>query len=263
MKTFASIKGHPIHPMLIPFPIALLVSAFVADLVGVMNDRPGWWMAGSYLAIAGIISGLIAGIPGALDYLFSVPPNSSAKKRATYHMAVNVGTLALFFAAWLMRGGIGGRPGAVELVLEAAGLVLMTMGGWLGGTLVYRNFIGPEHRYANAGKWSEHRANARPGESVVVADAGELKVDQMKLLHVGSKRVVLARTENGFVAFDDRCSHRGGPLADGVLMCGKVHCKWHGSQFDAASGAVKAGPAEEGIATYRVEERDGKVHLVV
>jgi len=263
MKTTAHYRGHPIHAMLIPFPIALLTATFIADLVGVLQDKPGWWEAGSYLAMAGIISGLVAGIPGFIDFLFSVPPKSSAKKRALYHMSVNVAALALFFITWILRDGFEGHPGQAGLILEAAGLILMTMGGWMGGTLVYRNFIGPEHRYANAGKWQEKRVKGAEGEAIAVADSNDLERDQMKLLHVRGKRIVLARTENGYVAFDDRCSHRGGPLADGILMCGKVQCKWHGSQFDTSTGAVKAGPAEDAIATYRVEERDGKVFLTV
>jgi nitrite reductase/ring-hydroxylating ferredoxin subunit len=83
----------------------------------------------------------------------------------------------------------------------------------------------------------------------------------MKLLRVGGKRIVLARTEDGYVAFDDRCTHRGGSLAGGVMMCGTVQCLWHGSQFDVATGVVKGGPAKTNIAVYRVAEENGNVKL--
>jgi nitrite reductase/ring-hydroxylating ferredoxin subunit len=85
----------------------------------------------------------------------------------------------------------------------------------------------------------------------------------MKLLHVRGRRIVLARTAEGYAAVDDRCTHRGGSLADGVLACGVVTCPWHGSQFDVHTGEVKAGPAEQPIRTYRVEEADGQVRLVI
>ena len=75
----------------------------------------------------------------------------------------------------------------------------------------------------------------------------------MKLVHVAGKRVVVGRTADGYVAFDDRCTHRGASLADGVMICGTVQCPWHGSQFDLATGNVKAGPARESIRVYRVE----------
>jgi nitrite reductase/ring-hydroxylating ferredoxin subunit len=83
----------------------------------------------------------------------------------------------------------------------------------------------------------------------------------MALLHLGDRRVVLARTEEGLVAFDDRCTHRGGPLSDGTLACGTVQCPWHGSQFDVRTGRAVHGPAEASIAVHRVTERDGRVFL--
>jgi nitrite reductase/ring-hydroxylating ferredoxin subunit len=64
------------------------------------------------------------------------------------------------------------------------------------------------------------------------------------------------------VAFDDRCTHKGGSLADGALVCGTVQCPWHGSQFDVASGGVKSGPATQRVRTYEVEERDGRLWIV-
>ena len=88
-----------------------------------------------------------------------------------------------------------------------------------------------------------------------------MKINALKLLHIGDKRIALGRTEKGYVAFSDHCTHRGGSLADGVLICGTVQCPWHGSQFDVETGVVKAGPAKENIEIYKVEERDGKVYL--
>jgi nitrite reductase/ring-hydroxylating ferredoxin subunit len=66
-------------------------------------------------------------------------------------------------------------------------------------------------------------------------------------------RIVIARTGKGYAAFADRCTHRGGPLSDGALMCGTVQCPWHGSQFDVQTGEVKCGPAEKPIQTYEIE----------
>ena len=85
----------------------------------------------------------------------------------------------------------------------------------------------------------------------------------MKLIHVQDKRIVVANTGNGYAAFDDRCSHRGGSLAGGAMICGTVQCPWHGSQFDAKTGEVKAGPAKEKINTYEVKEAEGKIFLII
>ena len=85
----------------------------------------------------------------------------------------------------------------------------------------------------------------------------------MKLLHLDGRRVVLARADSGYVAFDDRCTHKGGSLAGGVMIAGTVQCPWHGSQFDCRSGIVKAGPAKEPIGTYPVSESEGKIVLTL
>src|SRR5438552_1681787 len=178
-------------------------------------------------------------------------------------MGVNLSALALVLVGWAFRDTNSLRPGVGTILLEFAGLGLMTYGGWLGGTLVYRNQIGVDHRYADAGKWKEDEVTGAAGETVDVAAADELEVGQMKLLHVNGRRIVLARTEAGHVAFDDRCTHRGGSLADGVLACDTVTCPWHGSQYDVKTGAVKAGPTEKPIGTYRVTETGGEVRLTM
>ncbi|WP_439621611.1 DUF2231 domain-containing protein [Gemmata sp.] len=263
MRSTAQIKGHPLHPILIAFPVAFGVAAPTADLVGVLGAWPTVWATGAYLAVAAVVSGLVAGVPGFIDYLYTVPPNSSAKKRATWHMGVNLTALALIALGWAFRDPDTLRPGVGTILLEAAGLGVMTVGGWLGGTLVYRNQIGVDHRYADAGKWTEETVAGAPGAGVDVGAADELKVGQMKLLHANGRRIVLARTEDGYAAYDDRCTHKGGSLAGGVLACGTVACPWHGSQFDAKTGAVKAGPATEPIRTYRVEETGGRVRLIL
>ena len=130
----------------------------------------------------------------------------------------------------------------------------------MGGTLVYRNQIGVDHRYAGAGKWSEESARSA-GSALAVAGDSDLQVNQMRLVHAGDARVVVARTEEGYAAFDDRCTHKGGPLSDGVLICGTVQCPWHGSQFDVKTGEVKCGPAKKNIGTRRVEESNRQVLL--
>jgi uncharacterized membrane protein/nitrite reductase/ring-hydroxylating ferredoxin subunit len=261
MRSKASYKGHPIHPALIPFPFAFLYGAFLFDLAARLAERPAWWTTGAYLSLVGIVAALIAAVPGFIDYFYTVPPNSSGKRRATKHMLANLAVVGLFAAAWVVRGRPEAMPDLTVLALEGIAVGLLTIGGWLGGVLVSRNQISVDHRYAQAGKWKEEKIEHKPSQPVVVAQADELKVDQMKLLRINGRRLVLARTAEGYVAFDDRCTHRGGSLAGGVMIAGVVQCPWHGSQFDCRRGAVKAGPAAEPIATYGVSEREGKILL--
>jgi nitrite reductase/ring-hydroxylating ferredoxin subunit/uncharacterized membrane protein len=261
VRSRASYKGHPIHPALIPFPFAFLCGAFLFDAAGRVAGRASWWTTGAHLALAGIVMALVAAVPGFIDYRYTVPPKSTGKRRATRHMAANLTAVALFAVALWLRGAAAAAPGIAPLILEGVGVVLLAAGGWMGGVLVNRNQIGVDPRYANAGKWREAAVQWNPGEPAVAARADELEVNQMKLLRVGDRRIVLARAEDGYVAFDDRCTHRGGSLAGGAMICGTVQCPWHGSHFDTRTGDVRAGPAKDRIATYRVEERGGEVWL--
>jgi nitrite reductase/ring-hydroxylating ferredoxin subunit/uncharacterized membrane protein len=263
MKSKAVLFGHPAHPMLIPFPFAFLTGAFLFDAVGWLRSVPSLWTTGAYLSLAGVATAVLAAVPGFIDYLYTVPPDSSAKTRATRHMLANLSAVVMFAIAWWIRGETAARPGLAVLGLEAIGLAVLSAGAYMGGTLVTRNLIGIDHRYAQAGKWRDESVAALPNEAIAVARRDELKVDQMKLLRVGDKRIVLARTEDGYVAFDDRCTHKGGSLAGGVMVCGTVHCLWHGSQFDVSTGKVKAGPAKKQIRAYQVKEERGEVKLVL
>lgn len=248
------------HPALIPFPLAFLIGAFIAHVLSVVLKRPDLWTTGGYLTIAGVVTALVAAVPGFLDYLFTVPPESSGKRRATKHLLVMLAVVVLFGVSLAFRGSSNTVAPTLLLVLQGAGTALLFIGGWLGGVLVSRNQISVDHRYANAGKWTEERLSMS-GSSLVVARHDELDVDQMKLLHVGGRRIVLARTEQGYAAFDDHCTHRGASLADGAMICAVVQCPWHGSQFDVYTGAVKAGPAKQPIMTYKVDVRGPDVLL--
>jgi uncharacterized membrane protein/nitrite reductase/ring-hydroxylating ferredoxin subunit len=257
MRSKAQIKGHPIHPMLVGFPIAFFIGTLLFDVLGYVNDRPDFTMTGFYLEAAGIISALVTAVPGIIDYVFTVPPKSSGKKRAAQHGLINISTVVIFTIAWFYRQNLDAST-ALVLALETIGVIALFVSGWLGGTLVYRNEIGVDVRYANAGKWKEADVSQETG-LIEVAEAGELKLNQMKLIRLRNKRIVLGMTENGYVAFDDRCTHRGGSLAGGTMICGTVQCPWHGSQFSVSTGELKAGPAKEKINTYVVREANGKV----
>jgi nitrite reductase/ring-hydroxylating ferredoxin subunit len=148
------------------------------------------------------------------------------------------------------------------VILEGVAVILLSFAGWLGGTLVYRNQIGVDPRYAEAGKWKEEYLE--PSSSPIqVATTDELKVNQMKLVHIGDKRIVLGRSDRGYAAFEDRCTHRGGSLAGGALICGTVQCPWHGSQFSITTGDVTAGPANTKIAVYTLTENEGKIFITI
>jgi nitrite reductase/ring-hydroxylating ferredoxin subunit/uncharacterized membrane protein len=251
-----------LHPALIPFPFAFLFGAAAFDLAALWTGSTPLSITSAHLTLAGIGAGLVAAVPGAIDYLYSVPPNSSGKKRATQHGALNVGALVLFGLAFAFRHD-DWTAAAPTLLMQLAGALVLGYAGWLGGTLVTRNLIGVDHRYANAGKWQELSVDGSPGQEVTVGREEELREGQMKLLHVNGRRVALARTPDGVHAVDDGCTHRGGSLAGGVLVGHTVQCLWHGSQFDVRTGDSVCGPARNGVRTHAVRLEDGRIVLTI
>jgi nitrite reductase/ring-hydroxylating ferredoxin subunit len=82
--------------------------------------------------------------------------------------------------------------------------------------------------------------------------ASEIEPGQAGLVHLNGKRVAVYNLEGEFYATQDECTHVDGPLSDGELEGAQIICPWHASCFDVRDGAVKCGPAEEPLRTYRV-----------
>jgi uncharacterized membrane protein len=144
MASRASIGGHPIHPILIPFPLGLWIFSFVADLIYLWRGNPVWkdWIA-FYTLLAGTIGALAAAVPGVIDWLSLKEPE--VVKIANWHARVNVVALLIFAASFYLRTSsgatlLGGRY-IVPFVLSAIGVVLITIGGWLGGEMVFRHAV--------------------------------------------------------------------------------------------------------------------------
>lgn len=258
MRSKAAISSHPIHPMLVAFPIGLFITSLAFDLIGVEAGYPLLSGAGWFCAVAGLCMALVAAIPGAIDLFAVVPKNSSGRTRGYKHALLNLVVIALFIADVVYRQGPTGAPNLVSLCLAGAGVFVLLFSGWLGATLVYRNQIGVDHRYANAGKWQTRELTR--WDQPVCKDC-DLLEGQMMLVDMAGTRVVVGRCSEGLVAFSDRCTHKGGPLSDGALVGCTVQCPWHGSQFNVTTGRVVNGPAEHAIETYEAVVEDEKIFV--
>src|SRR5205814_1728810 len=128
----------------------------------------------------GIATALLAAVPGFIDYFMAVPPKSTGKARATRHMVLNLSAVVLFTLARYLRGAADTPPEPVLLALELMGVICLIIAGWMGGTLVSRNQISIDHRYAQAGKWREERVSPGADGAIKAASSDELAVDQMK-----------------------------------------------------------------------------------
>lgn len=142
MKNGARLLGHAVHPILIVFPLGLLVTAVVFDIIYLISDRPSFALAAGYTMAAGIIGGVLAAIFGVIDWR-TIEPGTRASRVATQHGVGNAIVMALFVISWLLRvNGDQWRPSVLALVCSFAGVALAAVTGWLGGELVERLGIG-------------------------------------------------------------------------------------------------------------------------
>jgi uncharacterized membrane protein len=141
MESRAKLFGHAIHQMLIPFPLGLLATAVVFDLVYLIWGVPAVPVVSFYVITAGIIGGLLAAPFGWIDW-FAIPSATRAKSIGLMHGLGNVVVLLLFLGSWWIRyshpAGNYHIPGTTALILSFAGAGLATVTGWLGGELVDR-----------------------------------------------------------------------------------------------------------------------------
>src|SRR5688500_6911347 len=141
MESRAKLLGHPIHQMLIVFPLGLLATALVFDVIQLVT-AVGFWSELSYWMIAaGVVSGLLAAPFGLIDWL-AIPGGTRAKRIGADHGAGNVVVIALYGISWLMRSGNPSAPEVPALALAFLGGGLAMMTGWLGGELVDRLAVG-------------------------------------------------------------------------------------------------------------------------
>jgi uncharacterized membrane protein len=135
METPATVAEHPIHPMLIPFPIALWIFSLASDLIYLFDfGGPVWKDVALYTMVGGIIGALAAAVPGYIDYRSVSDP--VVVRLAKMHMVINVGLVLLFTLNAGLRM-INGPEALVPVFLSALGVAALAVSGWLGGELVY------------------------------------------------------------------------------------------------------------------------------
>jgi len=134
MASPASIKKHPIHPMLVALPIGLWVFALVCDVVRAAGGALTWESVATYCVAAGIVGALLAALPGLIDY-FSID-EPEMKRIANLHLAANLAAVVIFASNLWLRFLLP-EESNVPLALSIIGVLAIGLGGWLGGEMVY------------------------------------------------------------------------------------------------------------------------------
>jgi uncharacterized membrane protein len=137
----AAVMGHPIHPMLIPYPLAFLTAALATDVASQRTGDPFWARASGWLLGAGLVSGVAAGVVGAIDYYTIRRANE--ERQGKVHAYGNMAALALAGANLaLRRRDRYGEVSTEAVALSALTAALLGVTGWAGGELSYRHMVG-------------------------------------------------------------------------------------------------------------------------
>jgi nitrite reductase/ring-hydroxylating ferredoxin subunit/uncharacterized membrane protein len=234
--------GHPLHPVLTDIPIGLLTAATLADLLGGESASP---IADS-LTAAGLLSVVPTAATGLSDWADTVGPE---RRLGLVHALANAGGSSLFLASLLSRRG-GNR--SVGRLFSVAGLAMLSVGGYLGGHLVYSRGIGVDHTVFDEA----------PTDWTKVAREADLAEGTSQLANAAGYGVLLYKRSGTVHAIGDRCTHAGGPLHEGEVdedLC--VTCPWHGSRFRLADGSVQRGPATAPQPSFEARVTEGNVEV--
>ena len=141
MESRMKLFGHPVHPMLIVFPLGLLGMAVIFDIIQMITGNGYWSEIAFWMIAAGVLSGVVAAPFGAIDWL-AIPSDTRASRVGFLHGVGNVVVLVLFAASWWMRRDVPATPGTLAMALSFVALALALVTGWLGGELVDRLGVG-------------------------------------------------------------------------------------------------------------------------
>lgn len=138
--------GHPVHPVVTHFPMALLPVSLLGDLLGVWTDASFWWSFSFYNLAIGLVFSIPALITGMIEFL-AIPKEETVDRVAMRHMTIMITAITMFTGSFFIRFGVEIPSGwrlMSSVSLSVLGVIFLLIGGWLGGQLVYRHDVGSE-----------------------------------------------------------------------------------------------------------------------
>jgi uncharacterized membrane protein len=146
MYSKVKILGHPIHPMLIAYPIALYTSTLVAYIIYAVNKDPFFFKAAVAANIAGVVMAAAAALPGFIDWAVGIPSGTAAKSHGLTHMLLNVTALVIFIINAVIHTGNWKNPSGEGsgIVLSLIGVLCTIGAGYFGWTMIQTDHVGVE-----------------------------------------------------------------------------------------------------------------------
>jgi uncharacterized membrane protein len=139
-RSLASVVGHPIHVMLVPFPIACFVGALVTDIVYWQSTNMMWADFSAWLLAVGVVIAVLAAIAGLIDFIGSRQIRNF--RAAWIHAIGNVTVIVLaIFNSFVHSRDAYTSVVPAGLILSAITVLILLVTGWNGWTMVYRHGV--------------------------------------------------------------------------------------------------------------------------
>ena len=237
--------GHPLHPMLTDVTIGCWSATALFDLLETLDGSSELAPAADAAARAGLLSALATAAAGLTDWQHV---DGRPRRTGLVHAVLNIAATSLYSASLVARAR-GNRTLGKQL--SGLGFGALGASAFLGGHLVFGEQIGVDHT-ANVDL---------PDDFIAVLPAEKLPEGQPTRVMAGETPVVLVRQGGLIYAMAERCSHLGGPLAEGFVENGGIVCPWHGSRFALEDGSVLDGPSTYQQPCLQARIRDGQVEV--
>ena len=239
LKTFlnGTWLEHPLHPVLTDVPIGAWTVAILLDLIALIFGVQNLGLASGIAIGLGVLGALGAIITGLMDWMDINPPELAV---GVTHGLINIAATGLFAVSFFILWSRNWTIGLADFIPALAGYLTVSVGGYLGGSLVFRQGVMINRDAYQHG----------PDKFVPVLRMDELPDNTLKRVDAKGRPVLLVRRGEDLYAIGAVCSHYGGPLEEGKLVDGQIECPWHYSRFALHNGGVKAGPATSPVPQY-------------
>jgi nitrite reductase/ring-hydroxylating ferredoxin subunit/uncharacterized membrane protein len=238
--------GHPVHPAVTDIPVGAWLGTLILDIVWLATGRPsGMAMASNVLLVVGLVGAVLSILTGTTDW-----NDTYGKERRVgiAHGIINTLATLVYVVALVLRLTGSQFPG---LIVSTVGLVILLLGAYLGGELVFGKGTQVNHT-----AWQE-----TPEEFVVVAEETAIEEGKLHRAEANGTPLLLVRLKGTIYAIANTCTHAGGPLDEGTLEGDVVTCPWHASRFCVRDGEVRSGPATFPQVRYETRVREGQVEV--
>lgn len=218
--------GHPLHPVITDVPIGAWTAAAVLDTYELVTDDKTFALGADIAVGVGFLGAITAAVAGLNDWNAT---SGKPKRVGAMHALVNLTATTCYAVSWYQRRNGCRRAG---LTSALTGYAISAAGAWLGGHLVYHERIGVNHAPGEL-----------PDDFVPVMAESDLAENNPAKADTNGIPILLVRRGSRVFVLAEKCSHLGGPLAEGDFDAESVTCPWHGSKFALADGQVINGPS--------------------